>query len=128
VAGFALLTIASLGLLGIGAQTPLPVTALLLAGRSVSIGLVISPLLAVLTGPVARSRLNDATTLFSIWQRIAGSLGIGLIASVFARQTIARGPVMALHVVGLLLIAVAAAGLLGAAFLPATRNVVRYGG
>jgi EmrB/QacA subfamily drug resistance transporter len=128
VAGFALLTIASLGLLGIGAQTPLPVTALLLAGRSVSIGLVISPLLAVLTGPVARSQLNDATTLFSIWQRIAGSLGIGLIASVFARQTIARGPVMALHVVGLLLIAVAAAGLLGAAFLPATRNVVRYGG
>jgi EmrB/QacA subfamily drug resistance transporter len=128
LAGFAVLTVASLGLLDIGRQTPLVLTALLLAGRSASIGLVISPLLAVVTEPLAQGQLNDATTLFSIWQRIAGSLGIGLIASVFAREALSSGPVAALHISGVLITAVAAAGLAGAPFLPATRNVVRYGG
>jgi EmrB/QacA subfamily drug resistance transporter len=127
LAGFALLTVASLGLLAIGRQTPLWLTALLLAGRSVSIGLVISPLLAVFTEPLAQDQLNDATTLFSIWQRIAGSLGVGLIASVFARAAISSGPVTALHVSGIMITAIAAAGLAGAPFLPATGNVVRYG-
>jgi EmrB/QacA subfamily drug resistance transporter len=126
--GFALLTVASLGLLAIGPQTPLALTAMLLAGRSVSIGLVISPLLAVLTAPLAQSELSDATSLFSIWQRIAGSLGIGLIASVYAQQATAHGPVTALHVVGILITAIAAAGLLTSPLLPASRNVASYGG
>jgi EmrB/QacA subfamily drug resistance transporter len=128
LAGFGLLTVASLGLLGIGARTPLALTALLLAGRSASIGLVISPLLAVVTEPLTQAQLNDATTLFSIWQRIAGSLGVGLIASVFAREAVSSGPVTALHVSGIIITAVAALGLVCAPFLPATGNVVRYGG
>jgi EmrB/QacA subfamily drug resistance transporter len=127
VAGFVLLTVASLGLLTIGRQTPLWLTASLLAGRSVSIGLVISPLLAVFTEPLTQDELNDATTLFSIWQRVAGSLGVGLIASVFARVALSSGPVTALHVSGIMITAIAAAGLAGAPFLPATGNVVRYG-
>lgn len=126
--GFALLTVASLGLLAIGPQTPLALTALLLAGRSASIGLVISPLLAVLTAPLAQSELSDATSLFSIWQRIAGSLGIGLIASVYAQQATAQGPVTALHIVGIVITAIAAAGLLASPLLPASRNVASYGG
>ncbi len=128
LAGFAVLTVASLGLLVIGRQTPLALTALLLAGRSASIGLVISPLLAVVTEPLDQGQLNDATTLFSIWQRIAGSLGVGLIASVFARAAVSSGPVAALHVSGIIITAIAAAGLAGALFLPATGNVVRYPG
>jgi EmrB/QacA subfamily drug resistance transporter len=127
LAGFAMLTAASLGLLAIGVQTPLALTALLLAGRSVSIGLVISPLLAVLTEPLRPAELNDATTLFSIWQRIAGSLGIGLIAAVYAQQSATHGPVTALHVVGGLIAAIAGAGLLTAPLLPAQRNVTSYG-
>jgi EmrB/QacA subfamily drug resistance transporter len=128
LAGFGLLTVASLGLLEIGAKTSLVLTALLLAGRSVSIGLVISPLLAVVTEPLTQAQMNDATTLFSIWQRIAGSLGVGLIASVFAREAISSGPVTALHVSGIIITAIAAVGLVAAPFLPATGNVVRYGG
>jgi EmrB/QacA subfamily drug resistance transporter len=128
LAGFAVLTAASLGLLVIGRQTPLAVTALLLAGRSASIGLVISPLLAVVTEPLDQDQLNDATTLFNIWQRIAGSLGVGLIASVFAREALSSGPVAALHVSGIMIAAIAAAGLAGAPFLPATGNVIRYPG
>ena len=92
LSGFALLTVASLGLLSIGTTTPLLVTSALLAGRAVSIGLVISPLLAVLTGSVEPAELGDASTLFSIWQRIAGSFGVGLIAAVFASQTARARP------------------------------------
>jgi EmrB/QacA subfamily drug resistance transporter len=124
--GFAVLTAASLGLLAIGAQTPLALVSLLLAARSVSIGLVISPLLAVLTQRLEPATLNDATSLFSIWQRIAGSLGIGIIAAVYAQQSAARGSVTALHVVGGLIAAVAALGLLAAPLLPAQRNVTAY--
>jgi len=120
--GFALLTAASLGLEKIGAQTPLLVTAALLAGRAVAVGLVISPLLAVLTGQVAPAGLGDASTLFSIWQRIAGSFGVGLIAAVFASQSTAHGPVTALHATGLVVAVIASAGLAGALLLPATRN------
>jgi hypothetical protein len=99
----------------------------LLAVRSASIGLVISPLLAVFTAPLAAEQLGDASTLFSIWQRIAGALGVGLIASVYARQSAAHGPVTALHVTGVLIAGVAAAGLVAAALLPAQRNVPTFG-
>jgi predicted MFS family arabinose efflux permease len=125
--GFAVLTAASLGLLAIDAQTPLILTALLLAARSASIGLIITPLLAVLTEPLEQGQLNDATTLFSICQRIAGSVGIGLIAALFAQQAAAHGPVPALHVTGTVITAIAAIGLLAAPLLPAERNVVAYG-
>ncbi len=127
LSGFALLTVASLGLLSIGTTTPLLVTSALLAGRAVSIGLVISPLLAVLTGSVEPAELGDASTLFSIWQRIAGSFGVGLIAAVFASQTAAHGPVRALHATGIVITAIAAGGLLAAPLLPAEHIGGVYG-
>lgn len=123
LAGFAVLIGASLGLLAIGATTPLAVTAALLAGRSVAIGLVITPLLAVLTQPLRQGQLGDANTLFSIWQRVAGSFGVGLLGAVFAEQARAHGAVTALHVAGLLVTAISAVGVLAAALLPAARNV-----
>jgi EmrB/QacA subfamily drug resistance transporter len=127
LAGFAVLTAASLGLLAITARTPLPVTSALLAARSAAIGLVITPLLAVISEPLSPGELGDASTLFSIWQRIAGSLGIGVLAAVYAQQSAAHGAVTALHVVGILIAAIAAVGLLAAALLPARRNVAVYG-
>jgi hypothetical protein len=84
-------------------------------------------LLAVLTGPLRQQDLSDASTLFSVWQRIAGSLGVGLIASVFARQAAARGPVTALHTAGVMMAAVAALGLLAATMLPRRPNAVTSG-
>src|SRR5262249_55160848 len=62
--GFAVLAAASLGLLVIDARTPLWVTAVILACRSVSIGLVIAPLLQALTRPLRPGQLGDANTLF----------------------------------------------------------------
>ena len=123
VVGFAVLALASLALLLITAATPLWLTAVILACRSVSIGLVISPLLQALIAPLRPDQLGDANTLFSTWQRIAGSFGIGLIAALYTSQTHARGPVPALHLAGIVLASIATAGTLAALALPPTRNV-----
>jgi EmrB/QacA subfamily drug resistance transporter len=122
LAGFAILALASLGLLLIGAATPLWLTAVILACRSVSVGLVINPLLQALLQPLAASQLGDASTLFNTWQRVAGSFGIGLIAALYATQAREHGPVAALHAAGLVLTGIALAGALAAVALPAVRN------
>jgi len=122
LAGFAVLAVASLGLLLVTATTSLWVISLILACRSVSIGLVINPLLQALTEPLSPGQLGDANTLFNTWQRIAGSFGIGLLAALYATQARARGPVPALHLVGAVLALIAAAGALAALALPAVRN------
>jgi len=122
LAGFTVLAAASLGLLLVGAATPLWLIALILACRSVSIGLVINPLLQALTEPLRPGQLGDANTLFNTWQRIAGSFGIGLLAALYAVQARARGPVPALHLTGAVLALIAAAGALAALFLPRVRN------
>jgi predicted MFS family arabinose efflux permease len=122
LAGFAVLGVASLGLLLVGAATPLWLIALILAGRSVSIGLVINPLLQALTEPLRPEQLGDANTVFNTWQRIAGSFGIGLLAALYATQAHTRGPVPALHLVGAVLALIAAAGALAALALPRVRN------
>jgi EmrB/QacA subfamily drug resistance transporter len=122
LAGFAVLAVATLGLLLITAATPLWLIAAILAGRSVAIGLVITPLLQALVQPLRPDQLGDANTLFNTWQRIAGSFGIGLVAALYATRARTLGPVAALHTAGLVLAAIAVAGALGALALPAVRN------
>jgi EmrB/QacA subfamily drug resistance transporter len=122
LAGFAVLAVATLGLLLIAAATPLWLIAAILAGRSVAIGLVITPLLQALVQPLRPDQLGDANTLFNAWQRIAGSFGIGLVAALYAIRARTLGPVAALHSAGLVLAAIAAAGALGALVLPAVRT------
>jgi len=122
LAGFAVLAVATLGLLLIAAATPLWLIAAILAGRSVAIGLVITPLLQALVQPLRPDQLGDANTLFNTWQRIAGSFGIGLVAALYATRARTLGPVAALHTAGLVLVAIAVAGALGALALPAVRN------
>ena len=122
LAGFAMLAVATLGLLLITAATPLWLIAAILAGRSVAIGLVITPLLQALVQPLRPDQLGDANTLFNTWQRIAGSFGIGLVAALYATRARTLGPVAALHTAGLVLVAIAVVGALGALALPAVRN------
>lgn len=123
-AGFAALAAASLLLLTVAAATPLWLIAVILSVRSASIGLVITPLLIALTGPLPPDRMNDASTLFNVVERIAGSFGIGLLASLYASVArSAAGPVHALHVTGIVIACVAAGGAALAALLPSVRNV-----
>jgi EmrB/QacA subfamily drug resistance transporter len=115
LAGFAVLAAASLGILAIGTRTPLWMIAAILAVRSASIGLVINPLLTALTAPLPPEQMADASTLFNVAQRIAGSFGIGLIAALYADLARSSGAVTALHITGLVI-----AGIAGAAALLAT--------
>jgi EmrB/QacA subfamily drug resistance transporter len=114
--GFAVLAVASLGILAIGVATPLWVIAVILAVRSVSIGLVINPLLRAVTGRQGAGA--DATTLFNVVQRVAGSFGIGLLAALYSGLARSSGPVPALHVTALVIAGIAAAGALGSRLLP----------
>jgi EmrB/QacA subfamily drug resistance transporter len=118
LAGFAVLALASLGLLLVGAATSLWLIAVILAVRSVSIGLVINPLLQALTLPLRPDQLADANTLFNAWQRVSASFGIGLIAALYTTQARTHGQVAALHQSALLIIAIATLGALAATTLP----------
>jgi hypothetical protein len=72
--------------------------------------------------PECWSARGSSNTLFNTWQRIAGSFGIGLIAALYATRARTLGPVAALHSAGLILVALAVTGALGALALPAARN------
>jgi EmrB/QacA subfamily drug resistance transporter len=123
VAGFAVMAVAGLGLLAIGLHTPLWVTAVLLTGRAAGIGLITTPLLGILTLSARADALDDATTLFNMWQRVAGSLGIGLVAALFAAQSRGHGPVTGLHAVGIVLAGLCVVGMAAALGLPAKRDL-----
>jgi EmrB/QacA subfamily drug resistance transporter len=78
-------------------DTPPWVTALVMAGRGMGIGLVIQPLLTTMLAGLSSAQLADANTLFNVGQRIGGSIGVSLLATFFtirvtARVTSAVGP------------------------------------
>lgn len=112
-AGFAVLAAASAGLLLVTSTTPLWVTATILSGRAVAIGFGITPLLFAMLQPLTDAQLADGNTVFNIAQRLGGSLGVSLLASLFAAHTPVAGPVTSFHEIGLILTALA----LGAAVL-----------
>lgn len=120
--GFVVLTGTSLGLLVIGAHTALWVVAVILACRAASIGLVITPLLTAVTQPLPPDQLGDANTLFTAWEQVAGSFGIGLITALYVSTARSHGVVTALHTAGAVLAAIAACGVIAALALPAARN------
>lgn len=122
LAGFAVLAVTSLGLFLVTAATPLWLIAAILACRSVSIGLVINPLLQAMTEPLrprAARRREHAVQHRAADRRIV-------------RNRLARRPVrdpgpclrpgLALHLVCVVLAMIAATGVLAALALPAVRN------
>jgi MFS family permease len=124
--GLALLAVATLGMMLLGAGTPPWVTAVALCGRGVALGLTIQPLIRELLGDLDAAQLPDANTLFSISERMAGSFGIALLATFFAAETRSTGqPLTAFHDCALVLAAAAAAGALAALALPRGRDQAR---
>jgi EmrB/QacA subfamily drug resistance transporter len=119
VIGFAVLALASAGLLLLTATTPLWATALILSGRAAAIGFGITPLLAVLLDPLTDAQLADGNTLFNIAQRLGGSIGVGILGSLLATRAVQIGPVSAFHEIGAILAALAVAAAFLALFLPA---------
>jgi EmrB/QacA subfamily drug resistance transporter len=117
--GLALLAASTLGLLLLDQATPLWVTTALLCGRGVALGLTIQPLvMALLAGSPALGAdgMPDANTLFNMAERLSGSFGIALLATLYASRAAATGdPVTALHDCALVLTAAAAVGAVAAA-------------
>jgi EmrB/QacA subfamily drug resistance transporter len=115
IAGMALLGTGMLGLLLITRTTPLPVTAMLLCGRGVALGLIVPPLFGTLLGDLEPGRAADANTLVNSVERMAGAFGVALLATFYQQRTIATGSgVTALHQSAMLLATVAGAGALAA--------------
>jgi len=112
-AGFVVLAAASAGLLLLTTTTPLWVTATILSGRAVAIGFGITPLLFAMLRPLTDAQLADGNTVFNIAQRLGGSLGVSLLASLFTARIRVAGPVTSFHEIGLILTALT----LGAAVL-----------
>lgn len=86
IAGCAALVLTTIALLLVGAGTPAWATALLLCGRGLAFGLAGQPVLVTMMGRLHGPDVADGSTLFNVVQRVAGSFGIGLLATFFARR------------------------------------------
>ncbi|MFL6143538.1 MAG: DHA2 family efflux MFS transporter permease subunit [Labedaea sp.] len=124
VGGFLVLALTSAALLLLDAATPLWVTALLLCGRAAAIGFGITPLLFAMLNPLSDAELADGNTVFSIAQRLGGSIGVGVLASLFATRAAAGDPVAAFHQTGLVLTGLAGVAALASLRLAAVRQPV----
>jgi EmrB/QacA subfamily drug resistance transporter len=104
--GFGVLAVSSVFLVFIEQDTPLWLTALMLAGRAIAIGFVTTPLLVAMLAPLPEEELADGNTLFNIVQRVGGSVGVSILGSVIAGTTLVA-VVDSFHAVGYVLIGLA---------------------
>jgi predicted MFS family arabinose efflux permease len=107
--GLALLAVSTLGLLLLTATTPLWVTTALLCGRGVALGLTIQPLVMAFLAGTRGREMPDANTLFNMAERLSGSFGIALLATLYASRAAATGSALAAFRECALVLTVAAA-------------------
>jgi EmrB/QacA subfamily drug resistance transporter len=84
VLGMAILTFSTVALFAVQLATPVWITALILSGRGLALGLTIQPLLNTMMGSLPPDQIPDGNTLFNVAQRLGGSIGIPLLATFFA--------------------------------------------
>jgi EmrB/QacA subfamily drug resistance transporter len=70
--------------------TPAWLTALLLMGRGLATGLVLTPLLTVMLYRLSQRELPDGNTLFTVTDNLSGSVGIALLATLLQHQVLVR--------------------------------------
>ncbi len=100
-------------------DTPLWTTSLIMAGRGLGVGLVITPLLTPMLAGLPAAQLADANALFNVGQRLGGSVGVSLLATFYAQRVVAaRGAALpAFHDTVAVAVGVAVLGLLCALLL-----------
>jgi MFS family permease len=81
--GMVILTLSTLALLLVTITTPAGVTAVILSGRGLALGLTIQPLLDALIDGLSQAEVPDGNTLFNVAQRLGGSIGVRLLATFF---------------------------------------------
>ncbi|MGZ3581963.1 MAG: MFS transporter [Ktedonobacterales bacterium] len=84
--GMAILAFSTATLLLLTLDTPAWLTALLLCGRGLALGLTIQPLLNVMLGDLNAAETADGNTLFNVADRLGGSVGIALLATFFQQR------------------------------------------
>lgn len=115
IVGMIVLVATTAALLALSAGTPLWLTALLLGGRGLAIGLVVQPLLAVMLARVPQSEMADANNLFNVAERLTGSFGIALLGTALAA--------VGLHAIVIVLVGLALASAAGSVFIRNQRDV-----
>jgi MFS family permease len=83
LAGMAILAAGIATLLVVDENTPIWVVSMLLCVRAFAVGLAIQPLLGAMLGGLAPAATADFNTLFNVTQRVAGSVGISLVLTLF---------------------------------------------
>jgi hypothetical protein len=84
IAGFVAIALTSVLLVLVAEDTPLWIVALIMAGRGLGVGLVIQPLLTGMLAGLPQRELAHANTLFNVGQRLGGSIGVSLLATLFS--------------------------------------------
>jgi EmrB/QacA subfamily drug resistance transporter len=141
VAGMAVLMAGMLTLLVVDENTPIWAVSIVLCVRAFAVGLAIQPLLGAMLGGLARAATADFNTLFNVTQRVAGSIGISLVLTLFQvresadvasalagagshQALVAAGVAQALRETSLALVAIAVIGLALATLLPVDKTRV----
>jgi EmrB/QacA subfamily drug resistance transporter len=109
IAGMVVLTVTTATMLVIDSHTSVWLIAVILSGRGLALGLIVQPLLARMLDRIKADELADANTLFNVSERLSGSFGIALLASLFA--------VIGFHEVVVILTLLAGIGILGSLFV-----------
>jgi EmrB/QacA subfamily drug resistance transporter len=81
ILGMATLTASTGALLFINIQTSPWIIAVILSGRGLALGLTIQPLLIGIIGSMSRNEISDGNTLFNVFQRLGGTLGVSLLST-----------------------------------------------
>lgn len=84
--GMLLLTLCTAALVLLTLDTPAWVTALILSGRGLAIGLVIQPLLTAMLADLSSAEAADGNTLFNVAERLGGSIGIAVLITFFTAR------------------------------------------
>jgi EmrB/QacA subfamily drug resistance transporter len=95
--GMGTLTATTAALLILNITTSPIVTATILSGRGLALGLTIQPLLLATIGSLSTNEISDGNTLFNILERLGGTIGVSLLSTVFTlREEFHIGLVLAL--------------------------------
>lgn len=81
--GMVILTLSTATLLLVTITAPAWITALILSGRGLALGLTIQPLLLTMIRGLSNEEIADGNTLFNVAERLGGSIGIPLLATFF---------------------------------------------
>lgn len=86
MSGLLVLCLSTASMFWFEVSTPIWVSALILAARGLSMGMVIQPLLNEMLTTLRPEEASDGNTLFNVAQQLGGSIGISATATVFQTQ------------------------------------------